>query len=335
MKGGIFLKSLVFGKDKLDEMVNSSNNKFYLDTNVLVQYFYQEILDKYHPNEGNGSEYKYHKENLKRQQHVRKLLEIFKYKPKLLHISTHTLNEFQDTIVVKWLKTIVEELRITYEGSKKENWKELEDEHFGDIGITFAELSDKLISEFVNDFKPTIIDIPNNLFYKTNIYIKEHGIPPKDARHLAIMHKYKINNIITLDGGFIRSPNINIYTTNGLKYKWIKDNQSLSSISTLNYVEVIPPKNSLDFIKISGLGYENEGDKITFYWTHLPGVISYKLQIGNYSKGLQVIKEYNLKHDCHKVPFKNSNIIGKNLFFIVIGVTLFGELHSDIHQIKI
>ncbi|APB77367.1 hypothetical protein PPYC2_21520 [Paenibacillus polymyxa] len=72
------------------------------------------------------------------------------------------------------------------------------------------------------------------LRFKTDRYI-HHGISPKDAKHLAIAHYHKINNIFTLDGGMTKAPDFNVYGPNRSVTK-----HSTSGNSPLAFSDVIP-----------------------------------------------------------------------------------------------
>lgn len=136
---------------------------------------------------------------------------IFTYSP-------HTLDELLHTThaAVFTEEAIASEFTGNPSKPKTPLWKQYENSGVN-LGHKVIERYDEIVQMFTGLAPAAFIEISNppdaDWHNLTRKYILD-GTAPKDAKHLAIMNYHGLNNILTLDRGFYRASNLNIYAPN-------------------------------------------------------------------------------------------------------------------------
>lgn len=135
----------------------------------------------------------------------------------MLVYSPHMLEELKQTIHVNVLNKEMRNSRFRADGNNpKAPWKQFEDTNVNVGPTTIAEFNN-IIADLGRATSNTFYDLGDgsisDIGNLTNKYM-EVGIAPKDAKHAAIMDHNQINNVLTVDNGFTKIPNINIYSPN-------------------------------------------------------------------------------------------------------------------------
>lgn len=134
--------------------------------------------------------------------------------------STHMYDELKQTIHVEVLKKEMVNLQFVPDSKiKKPDWKQFEDTDVN-IGSTTISKFNSIVTRIKSITSNTIIDLEDlptrEIQTVTDSYIGI-GIAPKDAKHSALMNLHGVNNILTIDKGFTKVPDINIYSPNMTK----------------------------------------------------------------------------------------------------------------------
>lgn len=131
--------------------------------------------------------------------------------------SSHMYEELKQTIHVDLLNREMKNqgFKVDKKNSKPP-WKQFED-----TGVNIGPTTISVVNDLVDILKSTtantlyeLEEAPSEeLRPLIDAYISV-GIAPKDAKHSAIMNYNGLNNILTLDKGFMKVPDINIYAPN-------------------------------------------------------------------------------------------------------------------------
>ncbi len=142
----------------------------------------------------------------------------------LITFSDHTLDELLHTIHVSVYEEEAKKAGFTggwkeYENSGANHGQAVWDKYTEAIATLESYAGDVLL-KLENPSPDDIMECVRKLML--------HGVAPKDAKHVSIMHLNGVNSVFTLDAGYVRAPNLNIYSpSNGLLKHVIKGSNTI------------------------------------------------------------------------------------------------------------
>jgi len=130
--------------------------------------------------------------------------------------SSHMIEELQHTIHIDILQKEMQ--KQGFKPNKNINKPALKQfEDVVNVGPKTLAVFNDLVNILKSSTANTLYELeeapPEELRPIIDTYISA-GIAPKDAKHSAIMNYHGLNNILTLDKGFTKVPDINIYAPN-------------------------------------------------------------------------------------------------------------------------
>lgn len=131
--------------------------------------------------------------------------------------SPHTYEELKQTIHVDVLKQEMARQGFQHNSNiSKPDWKQFEDTNVN-VGPTTLRLFNRLVQILKSATANTLYELeelPGSTAQTlTDAYISI-GVAPKDAKHSAYMNYHGVNDVLTLDAGYTKVPDINIYAPN-------------------------------------------------------------------------------------------------------------------------
>lgn len=133
----------------------------------------------------------------------------------VLTYSDHVIEELLDNIHYVIMNEKADSSNFKHNKNKRlSRWKQYENLPHVNHGTEVLERFDELYNMITNTDSDLFYKLETPSSEELNKWMKlfiEEGIPPKDAKHAAIMKSHEINDIFTNDFGFTKSSLINVY----------------------------------------------------------------------------------------------------------------------------